>query len=485
MPDFGFVDGAYEAPSIYQDAQELINWFCEIDKNDEAKIVGQPPKRGVIALYPTPGYTLQVQLPFVGEVRCLYTVSGGQILLAVSGNVLYKIDSTFTATSVGTLLSYNNPVSISDNGISAYIVDGINRYSYTWGTGTFATIANTDGAFTGGDKVVTVDNYFVYNRPGSQQFAASTALSTATPALSFSAKDGSPDNLVTLINVNRELFLLGETSSEVWQDVGNFPFPFQRIPGANTQRGCAAKYSVARLGETFAFLSQDIRGQGMIVVANGYSFERISTHAVEQSILGQTINDAKAWSYQIEGHEFYVITFPTINLTWVYDMMTARWHKWLSMDSFSRFNQFRGNCYAIFQGLNLIGDYQNGAIYALSNSVYTENGDTIRRVRRCPHLTSDLNRQFFSQLQIQFQPGVGLSTGQGSNPQAMLKWSNDGGSTWSNEHWTTIGLIGNYKNRAIWRRLGLARDRIYEVSVSDPVKAVIISANLLAEVGDH
>ena len=122
---------------------------------------------------------------------------------------------------------------------------------------------------------------------------------------------------------------------------------------------------------------------------------------------------------------------------------------------------------------------------SLDNTVYTDNGTTIRRLRRAIHLTNDLQRQFFDEFQIQFQPGVGLPTGQGDNPQAMLRWSNDGGSTWSNEHWVSIGQIGRYQNRAIWRRLGWSRDRIFEVSITDPVKAVIVSANLKASVGDN
>jgi hypothetical protein len=133
----------------------------------------------------------------------------------------------------------------------------------------------------------------------------------------------------------------------------------------------------------------------------------------------------------------------------------------------------------------LVGDYENGKIYSLNNAVYADNGSTIRRLRRAVHLTSDLQRQFFEEFQIQFQPGVGLATGQGDDPQAMLRWSNDGGSTWSNEHWITIGKIGQYQNRAIWRRLGWSRDRIFEVVVTDPIKAVIVSANLKASVGDN
>jgi hypothetical protein len=169
------------------------------------------------------------------------------------------------------------------------------------------------------------------------------------------------------------------------------------------------------------------------------------------------------------------------------------WHKWLWVDSNNIYHRHRSNCSAFFQNLVLVGDWQNGQIYQLDPNNYTDNGDTIRRVRRCPHLTTDLQRQYFDELQIQFQPGVGLSgittplnsEMVGAVPQAMLKWSDDGGSTYGNEHWTTIGQEGNYVNRAIWRRLGWSRDRIFEVVVTDPVKAVIVSANLKASVGDN
>ena len=486
--DFDFVGGAYEAPSIYQDAQELINWYCEIDpeKQDAAYegSLGRQVTRGVIALYPTPGYTAKVTLPFA-EIRGIHTLSGGANMIAVCGSTVYIVNSSFSASFVGTLLSNVGPVSIKDNGLAVYMADGNNRYSCNMTGGSFAVIPSTDGAFTGADIVDVADNYFVYNRPNTQQWAASTALSTATPALSFSSKDGAPDNLVAFIVVSREVWLLGERTSEVWTDTGAFPFPFARIPGTNTQHGCAAKNSVSRIGETFAFVSQDTRGQGIIVHGQGYGFVRLSTHAVENSIMGKTISDARAFTYQIEGHEFYVVTFPSIDLTWVYDLVTNKWHKWLSVDGYNVFHRQRANCHAVFQGLNLIGDYQNGIIYALDNTVYTENGAAIRRVRRCPHLVNDFKRLYLEELQLQFQPGTGLQSGQGKIPQAMLKWSNDGGSTWSNEHWKTIGAVGKYKNRAIWRRLGMARDRIFEVSITDPVRAVIISANLVASAGEH
>lgn len=353
-------------------------------------------------------------------------------------------------------------------------------YGLNW-----SVLPSTDGAFTGGTNVDIIDNYFVYNRPGTQQFGCSNALSPISGSLNFASKDGYSDNLVTLIVDHREIYLLGEISSEVWVDVGTSPFPFQRIPGTSTQHGIAAKFSVARLGNSFAYLSRNNRGQAEIVQMNGYVPQRISTHAVENSLTNQTVSDAIAWTYQLEGHEVYVISFPTLQLTWAYDIASGMWHKWQYTNNLGQYERHRGNCCAVFQGLVMVGDYANGSIYKLDPNNYTDNGQHIRRLRRCPHLVADLQRFYFEELQIQFQPGVGNSVDPGVNPQAMLRWSNDGGSTWSNEHWTSIGAMGKYKNRAIWRRLGMARDRIFEVSVTDPVKAVIVSANLKASVGDN
>ena len=394
----------------------------------------------------------------------------------------------------------------------------------------FSVLPSTDGGFSGGNSVDTVDNYFVYNNPTTQQWGASDPLSPISPNTSYSFKDGSPDDLVALIVDHREVYLMGEASSEVWVDVGSSPFPFQRIPGTSTQHGIAAKFSVARLGNSFAYVSRNIRGQAQIMQMNGYIPQRISTHAVENTLVNQYIDDAIAYTYQLEGHECYVVTFPTLDLTWVYDATTQMWHKWLSIDNNNVYHRHRSNCSAVFQNYVLVGDYQNGKIYELDKQNYTDDGLEIRRLRRAPHLITDMQRQYFEEFQIQFQPGVGTTGLSGpaivvdSNtiylgdtytitanatfsiediktyilgtqgiianqtttfPQAMLRWSNDGGSTWSNEHWTGIGQMGKYTNRAIWRRLGQARDRIFEVVVTDPVNAVIISANLKASAGEN
>ena len=409
-----------------------------------------------------------------------------------------------TLTNAGTYTSVPaNPASTSSNGSGTGLTLTLTTGTGTGGTGTyvlnnsqtvssetmyalnFSVLPSTDGAFSGANTVDIVDNYFVYNKPNTQQWGASNPLSPISQGLSFSSKDGAPDNLVSLIVDHREVYLLGEASSEVWVDVGTFPFPFQRIPGTSTQHGIAAKASVYRLGNSFAYLSRNNRGQAQIMQMNGYMPTRISTHAVEQSLLNQYVDDAYAWTYQQEGHECYVISFPTLDLTWVYDLSTQMWHKWLWVDTNNVFHTHRGACSSVFQGEVLVGDKDNGQIYLLDPSNYTDNGDEIRRVRRAPHIVTDLQRQYLEELQIQFQPGVGNQSDPAQDPQAMLRWSNDGGSTWSKEHWVSIGKVGKYNNRAIWRRLGWSRDRIFEVVVTDPIKAVIVSANLKASQGDN
>jgi len=422
--------------------------------------------------------TYTVATVAAGVVTGLTTVSNG-VYTVVPGT-----PSQTTTSGNGTGLTLTLTFGTGTGGTGSYVVSTSQSVSSTSLYAlNFSVMPANDGPFTGADVVDVVDNYFVYNRPNTQQWGASSPLSPISPSLSFSSKDGAPDNLVSMIVDHREVYLLGETSSEVWVDSGLFPFAFQRIPGTSTQHGIAAKFSVSRLGNSFAYLSKNIRGDGQVMMMNGYTPTRISTHAVENSIEGQYIADARAWTYLIEGHEVYVVSFPTIDLTWAYDIATGMWHKWLWVDDQNVFHRHRGNCHSHFQGINLVGDHSNGQIYMLDPNNYTDSGNEIRRVRRAPHLISDYQRQYFSEFQIHFQPGVGLPDG--SAPQAMCRWSDDGGSTWSNEHWCSIGVQGAYKNRAIWRRLGQSRDRIFEVVVTDPINAVITAANLKASAGDN
>lgn len=563
MPDFNFVGAAYTAASLTQDAQDLVNMFPQIDQYLNTLSVVSPADRQVMALYPRAGLTVLATPGPTAPVRGLRVLPGGGILLAVIGSGLYSITTAYMSTLVDTLLSSNGPVSITDNGVSAYLCDGVNRYYYTYtaasytasisgttmtvsavasgtlvlgqtivgagvtsgtvitgnattdpslsgigGTGTytisrsltvsseamtqgvFTVLPSTDGAFIGANTVDVVDNFFIYNNPRSNEWGASSVLSPISPQLSFTSTFASPGNVVGLIADHRQVYILGEYASEVWIDAGLFPFAFQIIPGTSMQHGCAARGSIARLGESFAFLAADKRGQGVVIQMNGYTPKRISTNAIEDAIQGyiktSTIADAIAYTYQLGGNEFYVLTFPTADATWVYDISTQLWHREGWRDTKNVLHRHRGNCVEVFAGKVIVGDYQNGKIYALDPSNNTDDGVVFPCMRRARHLTSDLKRQFFEDLQIQLQPGVGIPTGQGSNPMAMMRYSDDGGFTWSAERWARIGKEGKYKNRCRWPRPGgFARDRIYEITVTDPVFRVMVSANLNMKSGAH
>jgi hypothetical protein len=547
--DFNFCGPTYTARSIYADDEECINLYPEILQ------VKRPDGRGQVNLYPVPGKKTLLTFADLAEVRGLWVFSGSTIMIAVCGPSVYSVSTGFVATLIGTLATSSGPVSISDNGTVAMLVDGVNRYVYNPTTGYFSSLSATsftasinattmtvtavssgliglnqvivgagvtpgttvvafvsgtgltgtytvspsqgplgpvtmtagDGAFNGGSQVREIDTFFIYPNPNTIQWGASNSNSASSNPLSFAPDDGSADLLVTLTSVNREVFLLHERSSSVWVDQGSFPFPFVRLPGTSTQHGCAAAYSVARIGESFAWLGKDDRGQGVVWKMAGYVPERISTYAVENATSTYPIiSDARAYSYQQGGHEFYVLTFPSADVTWVYDSTTNLWHKRAYRDALNVLHRDRGNCAAIFSNKVVVGDWQNGNLYSLDLNIYTDAGGVpLWRMRRAPHLTSDLKRVSYQELQIQYEPGVGLVSGQGSDPQAMLTYSDDGGSTWSNQHWTSVGKIGQYKNRARWQRLGMARDRIFQVEMSDPVKFVIVSANLRAQAEAH
>ena len=428
-----------------------------------------------------PGLRLLATLG-VGPIRGLWTFDG--VGYVVSGNALYSIDDTFTATLRGSITG-TGPVSMSDNGTQLFIA--CNGPSYIYNASTHVLAQITDPDFPGAGTVGYIDGYFVFNEPNSQKIWVTDLLDgTAVDPLDFASAEGSPDGVVGLIVDHREVWVFGTNSVEVWYDSGATDFPLQRIQGAFNEIGCAATYSLAKLDNGVFWLGADARGRGIVYRANGYTGQRISTHAVEWHIQSYgNIDDAIAYTYQQDGHAFYVLTFPSAQKTWVYDVAADAWHERASGNE----NQYRhrSNCQMAFNSEIVVGDYANGNLYAFDLNVFADNGAAQkweRSWRALPPGQNNLKRSAHHSLQLDCQSGVGLngsSTVQGSDPQVMLRWSDDGGHTWSNEHWLSMGKIGESGYRTIWRRLGMTlkiRDRVYEVSGTDPVKIAVMGAEL-------
>jgi hypothetical protein len=468
---------SYVARSVNAADNRLVNLFPEI-----------VPEGGKQAAFfnRAPGLKFQ-QTIGTGPIRALWAhQTNGSDFYVVSGSEFYKVTGlTATPTKLGDVTG-TGPVSIADNGTQIFLACNPDGFIYNEVTNVFAKI--TDPDFTGAVTVAYLDGYFVYNEPNSQKVWVTQLLDgTSVDPLDFASAEGSPDGLVAINVDHREAWLFGTDSVEVWYDAGLADFPLTRIQGAFNEIGCVAAFSVAKLDNGLFWLGTDARGQGIVYRNNGYTGIRISTHAIEYAIAQYgNISDAVAYTYQQEGHSFYVLTFPTGDATWVYDASTQAWHERAGWNTtLGEFTRHRSNCQCNFGGNTVVGDYLNGNIYTLDLGVYADNGAIqkwLRSWRALPTGTNTLKRTAQHSLQLDCESGTGLNTGQGSDPEIMLRWSDDGGHTWSNEHLSKMGKIGQYYRRVFWRRLGMTmqlRDRVYEVSQTDPVKAVIVGAELL------
>ena len=497
-----------------------------------------------------PGLTL-LSTVGTGPVRGLWAFSSNDgVGFVVSGTQLYKINNAYAPTLIGTVAG-TGPVSMADNGTQLFIAANGPSYIYNNATNAFGPI--TDPDFPGAVTVCYLDGYFVFNEPDSQKMWVTTLLDgTSIDPLEFASTEGSPDGLLAVVSNFREVWAFGTNSIEVWYDSGATDFPLQRIQGAFNELGCAAPFSIAKMDNGLFWLGRDRRGQGIVYRANGYQGQRISTHAVEWQIQQYSdMSDAIAYTYQQDGHSFYVLIFPTANTTWVYDAATQAWHERAGFVD-GAFTRHRSNCQMAFNNKIVVGDFENGNIYAFDLDVYADNGEIqkwLRTWRALPTGQNNLKRTAHHSLQLDCETGVGLNlypayasenidtesglnlvaeyvqtylatqsgviltteagdgfeplgqyelsdtdiTGYeivtnsypaapGYEPEAMLRWSDDGGHTWSNEHWSPLGRIGAYGHRTFWRRLGMTvklRDRVYELSMTDPVKVAIMGAELI------
>lgn len=292
-------------------------------------------------------------------------------------------------------------------------------------------------------------------------------VATAFDPLDVATKSSSADPIVAVQAIHGVLWLVGQLTSEVWAPSGAADFYFQRIPGAVVNHGCAAVYSMAQQDVSLFWLSQDAQGHGIIVRAQDTSILRISTNAIEQEIQTYAeISDAIGFCHQVEGHSFYVLTFPSADVTWAYDLSTGQWHRRASIDGNGVMHRWRANCFAFAYGINIVGDYQNGKFYSLDSKYFTDDGTAIPRIVTFPHLVQGANRVMYRQFQAKMQVGYIVDTPADTPPFATLQYSNDGGVTYVGSQQQSIGASGQYITSPQWQRLGMARDRVFKLSWS-------------------
>ena len=333
------------------------------------------------------------------------------------------------------------------------------------------------------------DGFGLCNEAGTQQWWQSNLddLSMWDP-LNFSSADAAPDNIVAVADVHREVWLIKEFDAEIWINGGLSGFAFQRLDGVYIEKGCLAPFSVARAGDSLLWLAQSKEGQAEVVITSGYNIVPISTHALQYALEQYpTLTDAIGYTYQQEGHTFYVLTFPSGNATWVYDITTSRevgQPMWAQRAAFvgGQFQRHQGNCYALFNNQNIIGDYQSGNLYAMNLNNETDAGAQRKWLRSWRALQEPQEKTMrFDSLRIDMQTGIGVSSA--DNPQCQLRWSDDGGWNWSNPMIRPVGKIGETARRVMFKRMGSTRrnsglDRLFELSSTDQFGVALIGAVL-------
>lgn len=449
----------HKSPPI--SSQELINLFAEKEPANE---------KTPVALLRRPGYSSFGTVASKNRVRAFGML--GTTVYCVIDNKFYSVSTLGTLTELGTLNTTASTVEIAASSSRMAIVDGSYGYWYTV-SGGFAVI--TDADLEPPRSVTHQDGWFIFvknDNTGQFQIANDTDIS----ALEFATAESEGDVLLKVISDHRELWLFGSETIEIWWNSGNADFTFERVQGAYVEQGLGAQRSVAKFDNTLAWLGDD----GIIYRADNYTPMRISTHAIEADINGMSdATDAVGYSYTWEGHEFYVISFPTGKKTYTYDASTGLWHR---QGYFTQGAQApilgQVGIEAVGYGV-ILGDRTSGTLYSLDDDVYSDNGSTIVWEVTAPQFENMQKPGIVSRLQVDFEAGVSLETGQGSSSKVMLQISRDGGKTWGNEMWRGVGDIGDYEARTIFRRLGHYRKgTVFRLRGSDPIKVVQASAFL-------
>jgi hypothetical protein len=431
-----------------------------------------------------------------GPIRGMY-LAGDGLMYVVSGAQLWSIASTntgapvYTTNMIGTINSSTGSVYMVDNPTQLMLVDGVYAWMTVKGSDVLTQIIPRDDISDMQPSVVVYqDGFGIVNSVNSNLIYQSNYNDFSTWSVVGAPNDafvqGDSDPVVTMYDLKREVWIFKPRSIEVWINQGSAGFAFTPLQGVFPPVGCGAPNSVCRIGENVAWLGNDNQGNSIVYMSNGYQATQISTYSLTALFNSYpTTEDAIAYSHQWDAHNFYVLTFPTQNVTFVFDITTRKWHQraYFENGSFSRELPF---CFCQFNGLSLTGDYSNGNIYFFSDSIYTHNGNPIKWLRQWRALPPDQPKgvpMSFDQLQILMETGITAAAG--TNPQIMLRWSDDGGYTFPGQVMMSAGQTGQTAWRVIQNRLGSTKigtglDRVFEISSIDSIRVSITGADLEA-----
>lgn len=447
------IGGAYAGRSI-GNRQECINLF---------PIVDQTGAKSPTSLMTTPGLRFLTYLGKNAEVRGLHVMSGE--LYAVCGNTLFKLDRDNKSVELGTIGSSAGVVTMADNGEGGQlaICDGSRLYIYADDKITDVRPASS---------MAYQNRYLIITEPGESIIRHSKDGGNLLEwdDKDWIAADGAPDMAVAVLSDHNEVWIFGEESTEVFYKSNGEPL-FAPLAGGFIESGCGAPLSPAKADNSVFWIDN----HGMVIRAAGYAPAIISTESISARI--RALGDwhrAIGYTHVMEGHTFYVLTFPGDDLTLVYDMATGVWYQW---SSGLKKGRHRSNCITSYKGKIIVGDFENGKLYTLDMDFFHDDQEQIRRVRTTQPVRSQSgNHLIYHSFELSCRVGEGLPYGQGDDPKIMLQWSDTDGRTWSNEKTKSLGKMGRWKTTVKWPRLGRAKNRIFRIALTDPIPFEILEA---------
>ena len=465
VPLFGL---SQQGKSATATAQRHLGLYAEIVQDaDKSRLV----------FYGTPGLTLDYSY---GDTPIRGSIAAGDFKYEVHRGTFWKADNAGVRTSIGTIATTAGRVQFSSNGTQITLVDGAaaEYYVYTISGGAFDTVsANLVGTPI---DVTYADQYTILAFADGKIQISSPNQSKTLDALDFATAESNPDGLLRVIADHGELVLAGENTIEFWGNTGGQDFPYSNIRGATLEFGLAAPSSLTKYNDSLAGLFRNEMGQVQVMMLRGHAVVPISTPEIDHIINGYgATSDATAFSYMLGGHPMYQINFPSAGKSWLFDSHSGMWSP---LESGLSGGRSRAEIRTSFLNKVRVTDYENGNVYTMEADAYSDNGTPIPREIITKHFFADAKDISIRELQVEFESGVGLVSGQGSDPQAMLQISRDGGRTWGSERWASIGKIGEYTARVRWLRIGTGRDFVFKIRVTDPVKVAIANAYIDFEV---
>ncbi len=446
---------------------------AQVTKNFYPELVDNPSAKSQFVLHSFPG--LKLFGTEDGLDRGMFEHLG--ILYKVTATTLYSVDSLGAHTSLGTIAGSGHCI-FDGIGSNVVIANGSgNVYQYNGSTVSEITDADLESP----NAVTHLNNQIIYDGDGGRFATSDVGDATSINALNYATAESHADDLIRPYSFNQSLYLFGDKTIETWYNSGVGNPPFDRIEGGIIPIGLLAIYSVSNNDKFLYFLGDD----NEVYAIQGANAQKVSDISLSRQIASfATASDAIGWCFSLEGQNFYALTFPSANKTFCY----AEGAFWFELSSGISDGRWRGNSYAYVFRKHLIADYENGNIYEMDLDTYDENGSVVERIRDTGPLHGGLlgapgKRIEMDRFELIMERGVGLISGQGSDPVIMLQVSDDGGKTFSTEMWGKVGKSIETQIKIEWHALGSFEERIIRVKTSDPVFYSIHSAAADLRVG--